>query len=166
MREHATNMFKSLGIDNIDAKNVEIGCYNWSLEFAENNKIIRNWKNSKFINVYRNKIISVYTNLNPDSYIDNGRLLKRLIDNEFAAQDIAYMTCDAINPEVWKEVIDRKVKKDEHVFEERPAAMTDQFKCGKCKKRECVFQELQIRSCDEPMTLFITCLNCGNRWRQ
>jgi DNA-directed RNA polymerase subunit M/transcription elongation factor TFIIS len=76
------------------------------------------------------------------------------------------MNSDRLFPDRWKDAIDKKMKKDEHVFEERPAAMTNQFKCGKCKKRECVFQELQVRSCDEPMTLFITCLNCGNRWRQ
>jgi DNA-directed RNA polymerase subunit M/transcription elongation factor TFIIS len=28
------------------------------------------------------------------------------------------------------------------------------------------YYELQTRSCDEPMTCFITCLDCGNRWKQ
>ena len=45
-------------------------------------------------------------------------------------------------------------------------AMTDQFKCGRCKSRKCIYYELQTRSADEGMTIFITCLNCGNRWRQ
>ena len=165
-RGKALELFKKLGIDETDSRNIEIGIYNWCLEFSDNNKIVKNWKNSKFLNVYKNKCISVYTNLKPDSYVDNSRLIARLQDHEFSAQDLAFMSCDSVYPERWKEAIDRKVKKDEHVFEERPAAMTDQFKCGKCKKRECVFQELQVRSCDEPMTLFITCLNCGNRWRQ
>jgi transcription elongation factor S-II len=59
------------------------------------------------------------------------------------------------------------MKRDMNVFEEKPKAMTHEFKCGKCKnkKRECVYQELQVRSADEPMTLFITCLNCGHKWK-
>ena len=43
--------------------------------------------------------------------------------------------------------------------------VTSFHKCGKCKKRETSFYELQTRSADEPMTTFITCLNCGHRWR-
>eukprot|EP00033_Pygsuia_biforma_P004572 GCRY01005014.1.p1 GENE.GCRY01005014.1~~GCRY01005014.1.p1 ORF type:complete len:299 (+),score=52.81 GCRY01005014.1:144-1040(+) len=44
-------------------------------------------------------------------------------------------------------------------------ATTDQFQCGKCKKRKCKFYQLQTRSADEPMTTFVTCVNCGNRWK-
>jgi len=44
-------------------------------------------------------------------------------------------------------------------------AETDQFKCGKCKQRKCKYYQLQTRSADEPMTTFVTCVNCGNRWK-
>jgi len=44
-------------------------------------------------------------------------------------------------------------------------AATDQFKCYKCKKRKCTYYEMQTRSADEPMTTFVTCLSCGNRWK-
>mmetsp|Transcript_11503 Transcript_11503/g.23391 ORF Transcript_11503/g.23391 Transcript_11503/m.23391 type:complete len:229 (-) Transcript_11503:3369-4055(-) len=44
-------------------------------------------------------------------------------------------------------------------------ASTDQFRCGKCGKRECTYYQLQTRSADEPMTTFVTCVNCGNRWK-
>jgi transcription elongation factor S-II len=42
---------------------------------------------------------------------------------------------------------------------------TDQFKCGKCKARRAIYYQKQTRSADEPMTTFITCLNCGHEWR-
>ena len=45
------------------------------------------------------------------------------------------------------------------------AAETDQFKCGRCKQRKCKYYQLQTRSADEPMTTFVTCVNCGNRWK-
>ena len=43
---------------------------------------------------------------------------------------------------------------------------TDQFLCTRCFKRECTYYEMQTRSADEPMTIFINCLNCGQNWRQ
>ena len=44
-------------------------------------------------------------------------------------------------------------------------AETDQFRCGRCGKRRCKYYQLQTRSADEPMTTFVTCVACGNRWK-
>lgn len=40
------------------------------------------------------------------------------------------------------------------------------FTCRKCRKRNTTYYQMQTRSADEPMTTFIQCKNCGNRWRQ
>lgn len=42
---------------------------------------------------------------------------------------------------------------------------SDEYKCGECKQRKCSFFQMQTRASDEPMTTFVTCLNCGNEWR-
>ncbi|CAH1105111.1 unnamed protein product [Psylliodes chrysocephalus] len=42
---------------------------------------------------------------------------------------------------------------------------TEMLKCGKCKKRNCTYNQLQTRSSDEPMTTFVLCNECGNRWK-
>lgn len=44
-------------------------------------------------------------------------------------------------------------------------AETDMFKCGKCKNRKTTYHQLQTRSADEPMTTFVTCVVCKNRWK-
>jgi transcription elongation factor S-II len=44
--------------------------------------------------------------------------------------------------------------------------MTDMFKCRRCGSRSCNYYEMQTRSADEPMTQFITCLDCNNHWKQ
>ncbi len=147
------------------AKDVEIGIYNWCIDYAEKENIIRNWKNPRFQQLYKDKAVSVLVNLDKDSYVSNIRLLDRLKEGEFLPHELAYLQRENICPERWRVLLDNKMKKDMHVIEEKPAAMTNEFRCGKCKKRECVYQELQVRSADEPMTLFITCLNCGNKWR-
>lgn len=39
------------------------------------------------------------------------------------------------------------------------------FKCGKCKSKKTTYYQMQTRSADEPMTTFITCMECANRWK-
>ena len=41
--------------------------------------------------------------------------------------------------------------------------MTDAFKCRKCGSRPTSYYEVQTMRGDEPMTQFITCLNCNTR---
>lgn len=44
-------------------------------------------------------------------------------------------------------------------------ATTDMFRCGKCKQRKCTYYQMQTRSADEPMTTFVRCTVCSNRWK-
>lgn len=39
------------------------------------------------------------------------------------------------------------------------------FKCRKCGSHQTDNYSMQTRSADEGMTVFVRCLNCGNRWR-
>eukprot|EP00591_Stephanopyxis_turris_P007879 CAMPEP_0195527174 /NCGR_PEP_ID=MMETSP0794_2-20130614/28682_1 /TAXON_ID=515487 /ORGANISM="Stephanopyxis turris, Strain CCMP 815" /LENGTH=320 /DNA_ID=CAMNT_0040658029 /DNA_START=138 /DNA_END=1097 /DNA_ORIENTATION=- len=38
------------------------------------------------------------------------------------------------------------------------------FTCGRCKSTKTTSTQKQTRSADEPMTVFVFCINCGNRW--
>lgn len=164
-RQNTITILKSrFDLDDLIANDLEKGIYNWCLKFADKNKIVKNWKNIKFAMLYNDKARSIITNLDPSSYIGNTRLLDRLKQKEFLPHELPFMKPENIFPEKWKSILDEKLKANV-LLESKPEAMTNQFKCGKCKKRECIYKELQVRSADEPMTLFITCLNCGNRWR-
>ncbi|XXG40033.1 hypothetical protein AAC387_Pa01g0846 [Persea americana] len=46
-----------------------------------------------------------------------------------------------------------------------PKATTDQFKCSRCGQRKTTYYQLQTRSADEPMTTFVTCVNCNKHWK-
>ena len=41
-----------------------------------------------------------------------------------------------------------------------------QFTCRKCGGSKTSSYQMQTRSADEPMTVFICCLKCGNKWRE
>ena len=152
-------------LTDLQAKDLEIGVFNWSIEYADKHRVLRSWKDRRFLSIYKNKARSVLANVNGASYIQNNRLLNRLKDGEFKPHDIAYMKHENMFPEKWNNLIDMKMKKEENMLNTRSAVVTDHFKCGKCKKNECSYYEMQTRSADEPTTIFVNCLNCGNRGR-
>jgi DNA-directed RNA polymerase subunit M/transcription elongation factor TFIIS len=164
-RKKVLCIFSKLNIPHNSIINLEKGVFNYSIDYANKIGCLKAWENQQFKNIYYNKIISIYSNLKKDSYLNNNRLIDRLNEKEFPSQDLAYMNYINTFPENWKELIDKKHQREKILYESKPESMTDQYKCGKCKKRETSFYELQTRSSDEPMTIFITCLNCGNRWK-
>jgi len=158
-------------IDNIklnktQIKDLEIGIFNWTIDFSTKNNIVKNWNDSKFRKTYINKSVSVISNLDPTQYLKNNYLLDIVQNKEINPHEIPYLKSDLVFPDKWNNIKNTLQKKEEGLKNNKNISITDQFKCGKCKKRECSYYELQIRSADESATLFITCLNCGSKWRQ
>tara|TARA_B110000971_G_scaffold130674_1_gene133649 strand:+ start:676 stop:1239 length:564 start_codon:yes stop_codon:yes gene_type:complete len=148
------------------AKLIEKGIYNRTINMSNDEHILKNWDNTVFINLYKNNSIGIYSNLNSDSYIGNKRLFTRLIENEFSAYSFGFdMGHTQMFPERWKEMLDNKNKRDRFLYEVNKEMATDAYTCGRCYKKECSYYQMQTRSADEPMTTFVTCLNCGKRWR-
>lgn len=165
LRNDIIKKFDSIISDLKISKRLEKGIYNFSIDYAENNNIIRKWENNYFKDIYIHKVMSIYSNLKKDTYINNTRLIDRLKNKEFKPHELAYMKPINTFPENWKELIDEKYRRDKVLFEGKKESATDQFKCSICKKNETVYYELQTRSADESMTVFISCLNCGHRWK-
>tara|TARA_B100001093_G_scaffold503646_1_gene558304 strand:- start:384 stop:923 length:540 start_codon:yes stop_codon:yes gene_type:complete len=158
-------LFKELNNKQL-ARNIEKSIYNYTIHISSKKGIKKNWKNPIFNNLYQSKVRSIYSNLKKDSYIQNINFQSRILNNEFDIHKIAYLSSYDIFPDIWKELLDKKTRKDKLKYELKPEAMTDIFKCRKCNSRSCSYYEVQTRSADEPMTQFINCLDCGNRWRQ
>lgn len=67
--------------------------------------------------------------------------------------------------DVWHASTSAYVERLQNAYQTKKVAKTRQYVCPKCKNRECDFYEMQCRSADESMTLFITCLTCDHQWR-
>ena len=163
-RQFTVDKIKALGLNDLIARDVDIGIYNWSLDYATENKMIKSWMNPRFLAVYREKARSICDNLNPTSYVKNVHLLDRMKNKEFLPHDLSIMTKDRVHPEMWRNIIDTQVRKDLHIYDQKVEAMTDQYLCMRCKGRKVVYREIQLRSADEPMSIFFSCISCGNRW--
>jgi transcription elongation factor S-II len=75
------------------------------------------------------------------------------------------MSAQELYPDIWEEIIVKNSRKMELLSKDNNVQGTDMFKCGKCHKRNCTYFQMQTRSADEPMTTFVTCLECANRWK-
>jgi transcription elongation factor S-II len=140
--------------------NLEKGIYNWALKESTTRKVVKKWDNLYFIEIYQNHLRSIYINLK-----NNPKLLNLIQSGEMKAHEIAFMTHQEMKPEKWEALIDRLAKLNKNKFEVNLQAATDTFTCRKCKSKKCTYTQVQTRSADEPMTTFVSCIDCGCRWK-
>ena len=141
------------------AKNLERSIMNYTIYQAKTKNIVRKWENKYFIQLYKNRLRSIYINLK------NPNFLEKIKTKKIRTKQLASMTHQEMCPEKWKDLIDAKIKRDKNMTSVNMSAATDEFKCYRCRKNKCTYYQLQTRSADEPITTFVTCLVCGNRWK-
>lgn len=139
--------------------NIEKSIFNYSIREASRKKIVKKWNNKYFVMIYIDRFKTLWIN------IKNNLFLTQIKKNMIKSKDVGFLTHQEINPEKWKELLYKKTQRDKNKYEIDKRGATSEFKCRKCKKRECSYYQLQTRSADEPMTTFVTCLNCGNNWK-
>jgi transcription elongation factor S-II len=147
-------------IEDLFMYNLEIGVYNYTIKDATNQKIIKKWDNPSFITIYTDRLRTIYSNLKAPETI------RSIKSGELAPKTFAFMTHQEMDPVHWKEMIEKKIKRDASKYSNNVEAMTEMFTCKKCKSKKCTYYELQTRSADEPSTIFITCIDCGKHWKQ
>ena len=141
------------------SSNLEKGIFNYALKEASNRKVVKKWDNQYFVQIYLDRLRSIYLNLK------NPEILEQIKSEAIQAHTVAFMTHQEMRPDKWKELIEEKAKKDKNKFETNVEASTDTFTCRKCKSNKCTYYQMQTRSADEPMTTFVTCIECGQRWK-
>jgi DNA-directed RNA polymerase subunit M/transcription elongation factor TFIIS len=135
------------------SENVEIGIYNYSIQFAKENNINRKWTNKHFVDIYLSKVKTIFANITAE-------FIHSLQDPQL----IAFMSHQELNHDVWKDLLAKKQKRDESLFSSTIVPNTD-ITCFKCKSNQCTYTQLQTRSADESMTTYVSCHNCGNNWK-
>jgi transcription elongation factor S-II len=139
--------------------NLEKGIYNFSIKEAKERNVVKKWDNVYFSHLYIDRLRTVLTNLR------NADLKEKIVSKEIKAHELAFMSHQEMMPERWQKMVDEKKIRDKNRYAPKLEASTDNFTCRKCRSKECSYYQLQTRSADEPMTTFVTCLPCGNRWK-
>jgi hypothetical protein len=152
--------------DEDDLNELERGIYNASLNEAKTRQIPLTWEHETFRWIYDMVAKRAIANFNPDSYVGNKHLIQRWKDGEFTLDQIGGWTPYELKPTHWKDLKDQQLRREQRILEGNLAMATDRFRCSQCQKKMCSYYELQTRSADEPMTIFIRCLNCGKQWKQ
>jgi DNA-directed RNA polymerase subunit M/transcription elongation factor TFIIS len=138
--------------------NIEIGIHNYTIQEANRQQIVKKWINKLFLTIYLSKSKSILYNLHPE-------IIQQLQNGDLLSQKIAFMTHQELLPDIWKDAIEKKNKKDAQKYETKLVATTNTFTCFRCGSNQCNHYLLQTRSSDEPMTCYVTCLNCGKKWK-
>ncbi|XP_074538728.1 transcription elongation factor A protein 3 isoform X2 [Halichoeres trimaculatus] len=113
---------------------------------------------------YKNRVRSRISNLKDPK---NPGLRKNVLAGSIELSRFATMSAEEMASDELKQL--RNVLTQEAIREHQMAktggTTTDLLQCGKCKKKNCTYNQVQTRSADEPMTTFVLCNECGNRWK-
>ncbi|XP_075877840.1 transcription elongation factor A protein 1 isoform X4 [Nelusetta ayraudi] len=113
---------------------------------------------------YKNRVRSRISNLKD---MKNPNLRRTVLCGSVTPERMAKMTAEEMASDELKEMRKNLTKEAvrDHQMATTGGTQTDLFTCGKCKGKCCTYTQVQTRSADEPMTTFVFCNQCGNRWK-
>ncbi|NXA74980.1 TCEA3 protein, partial [Thryothorus ludovicianus] len=141
-----------------DYKEFSVNCEKMASEIEDH--ILWGSKDMK----YRNRVRSRISNLKDPK---NPGLRRNVLCGAIEPGLIARMTAEEMASDELKKLRNAMTQEAirEHQMAKTGGTVTDLFQCGKCKKKNCTYNQVQTRSADEPMTTFVLCNECGNRWK-
>lgn len=134
------------------ATKLENSIFKWTNDYMETNIT----PPFMFENFYQDKFSDIIKHLNIKN---NPYLLEAIKTEKIKPENIAFLKPEEIYPEKFEAILNKR--KLEKAIKDNQAT-TDAFKCPRCKKRKAKIDQKQIRAGDEPMTTFVTCVECGN----
>ena len=116
---------------------------------------------------YSNRVLEIIHNIKDK---DNTEFREGIVNGKLSPEDLSTMdVIKMVNQEKRKEInqtIENRVNEARSDWNEKHAKVTEGvYKCKKCGGKKTTQSEMQTRSADEPMTIFIHCVDCGNSWK-
>lgn len=157
VRDLVKQRYVEIGIPQDIAAALEVALLQRCIRDCAKQGIEVTWANVAFWNHYRGRCIQFYENA-PD-------WIPKLVSGELTPAAFAEMTVVELSPKRWKAQIEAQIAKEKHLYSPSGNASI-YFYCSSCKKKtKCDYYQMQTRSADEPMTTFVTCLECDRRWK-
>lgn len=126
---------------------------------------------------YADKARSLLFNLNKNRTLTMSLLLGSVLSSDlvqYTTEQLANEQMQLLRQETTQKLIDSKRLDWNEANEDKINNMcgisgdllnASLFTCGRCKSIKTTSTQKQTRSADEPMTVFVLCLNCGKRWK-
>ena len=153
---HCANVFvehplRDLVRDKFRSEEIENAILNKCVKDAQRWLIDVDWESKTFTDLYRGRAMSLYA--------------ARKLADSMSAEEFVHTTEVDRHPERWMSKLKEVAEKDKALYSRKTTASAQMY-CSGCKKKtNCDYYQLQTRSADEPMTTFVTCLECDKRWK-
>lgn len=161
------------------ALNIEKSIYNLTIRKAKAQCLMLNWMNPKFRHVYKQNWIMIKTNLSESNTVLRDDIMKGKLGD---LKHMAMLPPEKLWPngpyaEQLKKHKEKQAQKDaandrlgedyEGMIECKNCVYQNKTRPEeeKCSTRKTTYYQMQTRSADEPMTTFVTCHECGKRWK-
>jgi DNA-directed RNA polymerase subunit M/transcription elongation factor TFIIS len=153
---HCENVFidhplRTLVQERFAALGIEEAILNRCVGDAQRWNIDIDWDTAAFRELYRNRAMSLFS-------------ARKLLETMTADEFVNTTEVDR-HPERWMDKLKQVAERDKALYSRKVTAAAQMY-CSACKKKtNCDYYQMQTRSADEPMTTFVTCLECDKRWK-
>ena len=134
-----------------NSEEIETALLNKCIQDAQRWLVDIDWETSAFKEMYRSRAMNLYQSrslaetMTPDEFVHTSEVDR--------------------HPERWMERLKEVAEKDKALYSRKTTANIQMY-CSGCKRKtNCDYHQRQTRSADEPMTTFVTCLECDKRWK-
>tara|TARA_B100000427_G_scaffold250519_1_gene213765 strand:+ start:1356 stop:1874 length:519 start_codon:yes stop_codon:yes gene_type:complete len=167
-REYALQKYADvmgLDIDNNIVKNMELCTWNWAFRRSSELGDVPATNNRYHVGRYKQKFLSMMYNLKKSPNLKD-RILKGELKTSAAINlSPQGLWPDGPHAKMTEKIADIEMKKLHAANYMHDKDYKGLFKCGRCRGYKTTFYQMQTRSADEPMTVFITCHTCNIRWK-
>ena len=141
------------------ASNIQKSVLNYSRDEADSRNTIKRWDNPYFVLIYTDRLKTILNNLK------HSDLIERINSKMIKSHEIGNMSHQEMDIERWKDMIEKKRKRDKSKTQLNLNIEEGAFQCRKCGSKKTTYYQMQTRSADEPMTTFVQCTECPARWK-
>ena len=143
LRTLVKEKFKSEAIENAILTRCIADAQRWFVDI--------DWDTAAFREMYRSRAMALYSS-------------RELADSMSPEEFVATTEVDR-HPECWTDHLRKVAELDRALYSRKKTANILMY-CSGCKRKaNCDYYQMQTRSADEPMTTFVTCLECDKRWK-
>ena len=138
--------------------------WDYAHHYVSNKQLSSTIEKTKYItSIFEDKISNIVECIDMYESTDEQGLLWKLANKHLDISLLPTIKPQEMAPSKYNELLARNTLIEE---KKNNIATTTAYKCYKCNNNKCTVAQVQTRSADEPMTIFVTCQVCGFVFRQ